>query len=41
MREQYVAKLAVDGVWLIDIYGGAATPAAKDYLAYNGTAAMA
>ena len=34
----YVAKLAVDGVWLIDAYGGAATPKATDYLAYNLTA---
>ena len=35
----YVAKMEVEGVWLIDAYGGAATPSAKDYLAYNTTVA--
>merc|ERR1719254_51705 len=29
----FVAKLSVDGVWLIDAYGGAATPSVADYLA--------
>lgn len=35
----YVAKMQVEGVWLIDMYGGAATPSASDYLAYNSTVA--
>jgi hypothetical protein len=31
----YVVKMEVDGVWLIDAYGGAATPSAKEYLDYK------
>jgi hypothetical protein len=33
----FVAKLSIDGVWLIDAYGGAATPAASEYLSFNST----
>ena len=34
----YVAKLNIDGLWLIDTYGGAATPDPADYFAANATA---
>ena len=33
----YVAKLNVDGIWLIDFYGGAAIISPKDYFAANST----
>ena len=35
----YVAKLDIDGLWLIDTYGGAANPDPADYFAYNSTVA--
>jgi len=35
----YVAKLNVDGIWLIDFYGGAAIISPKDYFATNSTSA--
>merc|ERR1719168_542747 len=37
----FVAKLNVDGVWLIDIYGGAANVAPKDYFAADPALAQA
>ena len=35
----YVAKLDIDGLWLIDTDGGAANPDPADYFAYNSTVA--
>jgi len=35
----YVAKLNVDGIWLIDFYGGAAIISPRDYFAANSTSA--
>jgi len=36
----YVAKLAIDGVWLIDFYGGAAIIGASDYFAAKANPAL-